>query len=119
MAKKDWLKADQKDKDMDIEVALHHAAAKRRAREQLRFFSKAVDMEPLVVGQLSDIPDFIRPIELASKLKKHVESILRDIRRGALRARKDGRSYLIAPTDVTEYLSRLEFEATQKRKRSA
>ena len=117
MKKRDWLKNETK--DMDIEVALQHAAAKRRAREQLKFFTKAVEMEPLIVDQLSDIPNFIRPIELAKKLRKHVESILRDIRRGALKARKDGRSYLINPSDVTEYMARLEFEANERRKRSA
>ncbi len=117
MAKKDWLNTEPQ--DIILDVILQNAAAKRRAREQLRFYSKEVTPTPLNVTQLSDIPDFIRPFELAEKLKKHPESILRDIRRGALKARKDGRSYLIDPKDVNEYLERLDFEATQKRKRSA
>lgn len=116
MKKRAWLKTESN--DIDVSTILQNAAAKRRAREQLKIFSRAIP-EPLAISSLSDIPDFIRPIDLAEKLKKHVESVLRDIRRGALKARKDGRSYLIDPKDVSEYLSRLEFESGQKKPKSA
>lgn len=114
---KDWWKVG--DTPDQVDMALRRAQAKKSELERMRLFQRT-EPAPIQVTTLEDFPQYVRPGELAPKLRKSAETILRDIRRGALKARADGRSYLIDLKDVPDYMKFLELETQHRaKKRSA